>query len=66
MLSKELSLSMADTSQHLQRSKQALLVKEMREDVHVRYHMAEASVTFLWLQLRTVAEHQHAGYAVET
>ncbi len=60
MLAREMSLSMANTSQHLQRLKQARLVKEVREGVHVRYHIADPSVTKLWLQLRTVAEHQHA------
>ncbi len=60
MLAKEMSLSMANTSQHLQRLKHARLVKEVHEGVHVRYHIADPSVTQLWLQLRTVAEHQHA------
>jgi len=33
MLAREMSLSMANTSQHLQRLKQARLVKEVREGV---------------------------------
>jgi rhodanese-related sulfurtransferase len=59
-LAKEASLSMANTSQHLQRLKQAQLVREVREGVHIRYHIADPSVIRLWLELRSVAERQLA------
>ena len=59
-LAKAASLSMANTSQHLQRLKQAQLVKEVREGVHIHYHIADPSVIGLWLELRSVAERQLA------
>ncbi len=59
-LAKAASLSMANTSQHLQRLKQSRLVKEVREGVHIHYHVADPSVIGLWLELRTVAERQLA------
>jgi rhodanese-related sulfurtransferase len=57
-LAKAASLSVANTSQHLQRLKQSRLVKEVREGVHIHYHVADPSVIGLWLELRTVAERQ--------
>ena len=59
-LAKAANLSMANTSQHLQRLKQARLVKEVREGVHIHYHIADPSVIRLWLELRSVAEQQLA------
>jgi rhodanese-related sulfurtransferase len=59
-LAKAASLSMANTSQHLQRLKQSRLVKEVREGVHIHYHVADPSVIGLWLQLRSVAKRQLA------
>ncbi len=58
LLAKAASLSVANTSQHLQRLKQSRLVKEVREGVHIHYHVADPSVIRLWLELRTVAERQ--------
>ena len=55
-LAKAASLSVANTSQHLQRLKQSRLVKEVREGVHIHYHVADQSVIGLWLELRTVTE----------
>jgi len=57
-LAKAASLSMANTSQHLQRLKQARLVREVREGVYIHYHIADPSVIRLWLELRSVAERQ--------
>jgi rhodanese-related sulfurtransferase/DNA-binding transcriptional ArsR family regulator len=59
-LAKGTSLSVANTSQHLQRLKQARLVKEVREGVRIRYHLADPSIIRLWLELRSVAERQLA------
>ena len=57
-LAKAATLSVANTSQHLQRLKQARLVREEREGVHIHYHIADPSVIRLWLELRSVAEQQ--------
>ncbi len=59
-LAKAAHMSMANTSQHLQKLKQAQLVVDERSGVHIRYRLADPSVTQLWLQLRTVAEKQLA------
>jgi rhodanese-related sulfurtransferase/predicted transcriptional regulator len=59
-LAREASLSVANTSQHLQRLKQAQLVREVREGVHIHYHVADPAVIRLWLELRAVAERQLA------
>jgi rhodanese-related sulfurtransferase len=59
-LAKEASLSMANTSQHLQRLKQARLVREVREGVHIHYHVADPAVIRLWHELRSVSEQQLA------
>lgn len=53
-------MSVANTSQHLQRLKQARLVRDEREGLYVRYQLADPSVARLWVELRTVAEHQLA------
>jgi rhodanese-related sulfurtransferase len=59
-LAQETRLSFANTSQHLQRLKQARLVAAVREGQHIRYHLADPLVGQLWLQLRAVASHQLA------
>jgi rhodanese-related sulfurtransferase len=59
-LARAASLSVANTSQHLQRLKQSRLVKEVREGVHIHYHVADPSVIGLWLELRSVAKRQLA------
>ena len=59
-LAKEAHMSVANTSQHLQRLKQARLVLDEREGLYIRYRLADPAVTHLWLELRTVAERQLA------
>ena len=59
-LAKEAHMSMANTSQHLQRLKQARLVLDEREGLYIRYRLADPAVAHLWLQLRAVAEQQLA------
>lgn len=59
-LAKEAHLSVANTSQHLQRLKQALLVTDEREGVYIRYRLADSTVGQLWFALRAVAEQQLA------
>ena len=59
-LAAEAHMSIANTSQHLQKLKQARLVMTQREGVHIRYRLADPAVTALWLQLRAVAGHQLA------
>ena len=59
-LASEAHMSVANTSQHLQRLKQARLVLDEREGLYVRYRLADPAVAHLWLQLRGVAERQLA------
>lgn len=59
-LANETGMSMANTSQHLQRLKQARLVVADREGVSMRYRLDDPIVARLWLQLRAVAERQLA------
>ncbi|HSM55801.1 MAG TPA: metalloregulator ArsR/SmtB family transcription factor [Candidatus Sulfomarinibacteraceae bacterium] len=59
-LAREGGMSVANTSQHLQRLKQARLVTSEREGRYVRYAIADAAVARLWLKLRAVAERQLA------
>ncbi|MFQ5794988.1 MAG: ArsR/SmtB family transcription factor [Candidatus Bipolaricaulia bacterium] len=59
-LAREASMSVANTSQHLQRLKQARLVVNERDGLYVRYHLADPAVARLWLKLRAVAERQLA------
>ena len=56
----ETQMSVANTSQHLQRLKQSRLVISEREGNYVRYRLADASIARLWLELRAVAESQIA------
>jgi rhodanese-related sulfurtransferase len=53
-------MSTANTSQHLQRLKQAHLVVDAREGLYIRYHLADPAIARLWLELRAVAERQLA------
>ncbi len=57
-LAHESGMSIANTSQHLQRLKQARLVMVEREGLYMRYRLADPVVTRLWLQLRAVGEQQ--------
>ncbi|MCB0191543.1 MAG: ArsR family transcriptional regulator [Anaerolineae bacterium] len=59
-LANEAQMSVANTSQHLQRLKQARLVLDEREGVYIRYRLAAPSVAGLWLNLREVAAGQLA------
>ena len=59
-LAREAGMSVANTSQHLQRLKQARLVTSHKEGLYVRYAIADPAVVRLWLELRRVAEGQLA------
>ena len=59
-LAQEAHMSVANTSQHLQRLKQARLVADAREGLYVRYRIADPAVVHLWLDLRTLADRQYA------
>lgn len=59
-LAREAHMSIANTSQHLQRLKQAGLVVHEREGLYVRYQLADPAVARLWRELRVVAERQLA------
>ena len=59
-LAQEAHMSLANTSQHLQRLKQARLVTNEKEGSYVRYRLADRAITDLWLNLRSVAEKQLA------
>jgi rhodanese-related sulfurtransferase len=59
-LANEAQMSVANTSQHLQRLKQARLVLDEREGVYIRYRLADPAVADLWLNLRQVAARQLA------
>jgi rhodanese-related sulfurtransferase/DNA-binding transcriptional ArsR family regulator len=62
-LADEAQMSLANTSQHLQRLKQARLVLDEREGLYIRYRLADPVVARLWLELRAVAERQLAEVA---
>ncbi len=59
-LAREAHMGVANTSQHLQRLKQANLVVSEREGLFIRYRLAGPAVVRLWLELRSVADHQLA------
>lgn len=59
-LAQEAQMSIANTSQHLQRLKQANLVVYEREGLFIRYRLADPAVARLWLELRSVTGHQLA------
>ena len=59
-LAQEAHMTVANTSQHLQRLKQARLVFDERQGLFVRYRLADPAVTRLWLELRGVADQQLA------
>jgi DNA-binding transcriptional ArsR family regulator len=54
------AMSVANTSQHLQRLKRAGLVTSERRGTTMRYRIANSAVARLWVELRTVAEQQLA------
>jgi rhodanese-related sulfurtransferase len=59
-LAQEAHMSVANTSQHLQRLKQAHLVVDEREGLFIRYRLADPAVARLWLELRSVTGLQLA------
>lgn len=59
-LAQEAAMSIANTSQHLQRLKKARLVMSEKEGLYVRYRLADPAVARLWLELRAVAHQQLA------
>ncbi len=59
-LAREAHLSIANTSQHLQRLKQAGLVSNQREGLYSCYRLADPAIARLWLDLRGVAAQQLA------
>jgi rhodanese-related sulfurtransferase len=59
-LAAEARMTLANTSQHLQRLKRARLVSDERHGVHIRYRLADPAVARLWLELRTVGQQQLA------
>lgn len=59
-LAAEAHMSVANTSQHLQRLKQARLVVSEPEGLRRRYRLADPAVARLWLELRAAAEKQLA------
>lgn len=59
-LAQETAMSIANTSQHLQRLKKARLVMSEKEGLYVRYRLADPAVARLWLELRAVAYQQLA------
>jgi rhodanese-related sulfurtransferase len=59
-LAQEAHMSVANTSQHLQRLRLANLVVDERQGSFVRYRLADPAVARLWLELRSLAELQLA------
>lgn len=59
-LANEAHMTLANTSQHLQRLKQARLVRDTREGLYVRYSLSDPAIARLWLQLRAIAQTQNA------
>jgi rhodanese-related sulfurtransferase/DNA-binding transcriptional ArsR family regulator len=59
-LANQAHMSIANTSQHLQRLKQAHLVIDERSGQFVYYCLADPVIAQLWIELRRVAEKQLA------
>jgi DNA-binding transcriptional ArsR family regulator len=59
-LASKSNLSLANTSQHLQRLKNARLVDVEREGTYRRYRLADPAVAHLWHALRSLADQQLA------
>ncbi len=55
-LSKQVFMTIANTSRHLQVLKQAKLVESRREGVHLFYRLADADVLRCWMSLQSLAE----------
>jgi len=59
-LARQAHMSVANTSQHLQRLKHAHLVVDERQGLYVRYRLADPAIARLWLELRALARRQLA------
>lgn len=59
-LSKQVAMSVANTSRHLQILKQTRLVESHREGVRIFYHLADEEVLRCWINLRALAEKRSA------
>ncbi len=57
-LAREANLSIANTSQHLQRLKRAHLVVDERHGLYIRYQIADPLVARLWVDIRAAAIQQ--------
>jgi rhodanese-related sulfurtransferase len=57
-LAVETGMSISNTSQHLQRLKQAHLVETERDGIFIHYRLSAPAVGALWHTLRQVAEQQ--------
>ena len=55
-LSQQVSMTIANTSRHLQILKQARLVESRREGVRIFYRLADADVLKCWISLQSLAE----------
>ena len=53
-------LSIANTSQHLQKLKKAHLVIDEKNGLYVKYRLADPEIARLWVELRRVTEMQFA------
>ena len=60
-LSRQVGLSVANTSQHLQVLKEAGLVGAIREGTRVRYRLASPAVYGFWVALRSLAAERLPG-----
>ena len=58
-------MSVANTSQHLQRLKKARLVIDQRNGLYIKYSLADPEIARLWVELRRVAEMQFSEVEVE-
>ncbi len=59
-LSKQVAMTVANTSRHLQILKQARLVDSRRESVRIFYRLADQDVLRCWINLRALAEKRSA------
>ena len=55
-LSRQVSMTIANTSRHLQILKQARLVESRREGVRIFYRLADEDVVQCWMNLQSLAE----------
>ena len=55
-LAQEAGMSIANTSQHLQRLKRSRLVVDERRGTYIHYRLASPDVAHLWIDLRALAE----------